>query len=46
MAGGAVNVGDKVKVTYTKDNSGMKAVTVGPYTTTKGSTKNAKKKVA
>jgi len=46
MAGGAVNVGDKVKVTYTKDNAGMKAVTVGPYTSTKGSTKNAKKKAA
>jgi hypothetical protein len=32
MAGGAVNVGDKVKVTYTKDNNGMKATTVAPYT--------------
>ena len=36
MAGGAVNVGDKVTVTYTKDNNGMKATTVAPY---KASTK-------
>lgn len=41
MAGGAVNVGDKVKVTFTKDNNGMKATTIGPYTG-----KAAKKKAA
>jgi hypothetical protein len=43
MAGGAVNVGDKVTVTYTKDSSGMKATTVAPY---KGKTTSAKKKAA
>lgn len=43
MAGGAVNVGDKVKVTYTKDNNGMKATTVAPY---KASKMSSKKKAA
>jgi len=43
MAGGAVNVGDKVTVTYTKDNNGMKATTVAPY---KASTKASTKKKA
>ncbi|MEP6767929.1 MAG: hypothetical protein ABJC61_04630 [Acidobacteriota bacterium] len=32
MAGSAVNVGDKVKVTYTKGDNGQKATTVAPYT--------------
>jgi hypothetical protein len=43
MSGSAVNVGDKVKVTYTKDNNGMKATTIAPYTakTTKASKKAA-----
>lgn len=30
MKGSAVNVGDKVKVTYMKDNNGMKATMIGP----------------
>ncbi len=31
MGGTAVNVGDKVKVTYTKDSNGDKATTIAPY---------------
>lgn len=41
MSGGAVNAGDKVKVTYMKDNNGMKATTIAPY-----KAKAAKKKAA
>ena len=43
MSGPAVNVGDKVKVTYTKDNNGMKATTIAPYT---GKTTKTSKKAA
>ena len=43
MSGGAVNTGDKVKVTYTKDNNGMKATTIGPYTAKAKMKKTAKK---
>jgi hypothetical protein len=32
MAGSSVNVGDRVKVSYTKDSSGSKATTIAPYT--------------
>lgn len=39
MAGSAVNVGDKVKVTYTKGDNGNKATIIGPA-------KVAKKKTA
>jgi hypothetical protein len=32
MAGTAINAGDRVKVTYTKGDSGQKATTIAPYT--------------
>jgi hypothetical protein len=41
MAGASVNAGDKVKVTYTKGDNGMKATTIGPATAAKKSTKKA-----
>ena len=41
MGGASVNVGDKVKVTYTKDSNGDKATTIAPYVS-----KAAKKKKA
>ena len=41
MAGTAINVGDRVKVTYTKGDSGQKATTIAPYTA-KAKTKTKK----
>ena len=41
VSGAAVNVGDKVKVSYTKDDSGMKAVSIAPYSAKKTKTKKA-----
>ena len=38
MTGASVNLGDKVKVTYTKGDNGMKADTIGPATATKSKT--------
>jgi hypothetical protein len=38
MTGASVNQGDKVKVTYTKGDNGMKAVTIGPATAKKSKT--------
>jgi hypothetical protein len=46
MAGSAVNVGDKVKVTYTKGDNGNKATVVGPATTSKKTSKTTTKKAA
>ena len=41
MAGTAINAGDRVKVTYTKGDSGQKATTIAPYKA-KVSTKKSK----
>jgi hypothetical protein len=41
MAGAAINPGDRVKVTYTKGDSGQKATTIAPYKA-KVSTKKSK----
>jgi hypothetical protein len=41
MAGTAINTGDRVKVTYTKGDSGQKATTIAPYKA-KVSTKKSK----
>jgi hypothetical protein len=41
MSGGAVNVGDKVTVTYTKDNNGQKVTTISPYKAKKAMKKKA-----
>jgi len=46
MAGSAVNVGDKVKVTYSKCDNGNKATVVGPATTSKKTSKTTTKKAA
>ncbi|HYK41276.1 MAG TPA: hypothetical protein VE007_02730 [Thermoanaerobaculia bacterium] len=47
MAGSAVNVGDKVKVTYTKGDNGNKATMIGPATAAKKTkTKMTTKKAA
>ena len=46
MAGSAVNVGDKVKVTYTKGDNGNKATIIGPATVSKKTSKTTTKKAA
>ncbi|MEP7132448.1 MAG: hypothetical protein ABI914_04740 [Acidobacteriota bacterium] len=46
MAGAALNVGDRVKVTYTKGDNGQKATTIAPYTGKTKMTKSRKKKAA
>lgn len=45
-AGSAVNVGDKVKVTYTKGDNGQKATTVAPYKGKTATKTKSKKKAA
>ncbi|MCA1580507.1 MAG: hypothetical protein LC796_03780 [Acidobacteria bacterium] len=46
MAGSAMNVGDRVKVTYTKGDNGQKATTIAPYTGKRATRMKSKKKAA